>query len=70
MKKYRLQAELVLWKTAEIPVEDFIDYIDEFECPDEAKVRLDSLIVMRMTSKNAYRYDLINAKVLELPPGK
>ncbi len=69
MKKYNLSASFVKWEgTAETSTEqDSFDHVIEFESEDEAKVRLESLIIDKMSSKPGWRYKLVDSKISEFP---
>jgi len=69
MKKYNLSAEFIKWEgTSETSSEaDSFDYVIELESEEEAKVRLEALIIDKMSSKSGWSYKLVNSKVSEFP---
>ena len=69
MKKYNLSAEFMKWEgTSENGTErDSFDYVIEFESEEEAKTRLESLIIDKLSSKSGLGYKLSNSKVSEFP---
>ena len=68
MKKYRLQAEFKFWNghNPEAAGEDFIDYTGDFECPEDARIRLQSLVIDRMSSRKGWHYKLVSSNVSEI----
>lgn len=69
MKKYNLSAEFVKWQgTAESSTEkDAFDYVIEFDSEEEAKVRLESLIIDKMSSRPGWSYQLLDSKISPFP---
>ena len=69
MKKYNLSAEFVKWEgTSETSSEtDSFDYVIEFESEEEAKIRLEALIIDKMSSMPGWGYKLVDSKISEFP---
>ena len=69
MKKYNLSAEFVKWEgTSETTSEaDSFDYVIEFESEEEAKVRLEALIIDKMSSRPGWSFKLVDSKISEFP---
>ena len=67
MKKYSLSAEFVRWEGTEESSShpDSFMYIIELESDEEARVRLDTLIIERMASKPGWNYKLVNSGFVE-----
>jgi hypothetical protein len=69
MKKYNLSAEFVKWEgTSETSSEaDSFDYVIEFESEEEAKIRLEALIIDKMSSRPGWSFKLVDSKISEFP---
>lgn len=63
MKKYNLSAEFIRWKGTDEDSgkPDSFVYIIELASDEEARVRLDSLIIERMASKPGWNYQLVRS---------
>ncbi len=69
MKRYNLSADFVRWEgDAEHANEiDSFNYVIELESKEEAEVRLNSLIIDRISSKPGWNYKVINSGLSEFP---
>lgn len=67
MKKYNLSAEFIRWEGTEenSGKPDSFVYIIELASDEEARVRLDSLIIERMASKPGWNYQLVKSSFSE-----
>ena len=63
MKRYLLNAEFVRWKTTDRSESelDSMTYVMELESDEEAKTRLDTLVIERMSSKPGWSYMLLTS---------
>src|SRR5688572_29987024 len=63
MKRYVLNAEFVKWKTTDRSESDLdsMTYVMELESDDEAKTRLDTLVIERMSSKPGWSFMLLSS---------
>lgn len=69
MKKFTLSADFVKWDPADenSSEPDSFDYVIDLESEEEARVRLDALIIERMSSKPGWSYKLVNSSLGEFP---
>ncbi len=69
MKKFTLSADFIKWNsTDENSTEaDSFGYVIDLESEEEARIRLDSLIIERMSSKPGWTYKLLTSSLAEFP---
>lgn len=66
MKRYILSAEFLKWKVDEPETQsDSMNYVVELVSDEEAKTRLESLIIERMSSKPGWTFELVNSSYAE-----
>lgn len=66
MKRYILSAEFIKWKLDDPESQkDTMNYVVELVSDEEAKTRLESLIIERMSSKPGWTFELVNSSFAE-----